>query len=274
MRFACVQWDVQFGQVADNAAQAERLLQQTGSQKFDLIVLPEMALSGYCFTGLEEITPFLEFADHGTTLELCQKLARQYQSHVAAGFAESDPAGPFNAMMLVDPAGRVVHVHRKNFLYFTDKTWAKEGGRFACKDVPGLGKCGFGICMDLNPKDFIAPPYWYEFASHLYGPPLKPREKPSTQELQANLVILCNCWLNSDVLNLSSPEERSLELMNYWAGRLTPVLGQPVTVVLANRVGVERGTTFAGTSCVIDLQTRSILGHLSESEEGVLVVET
>jgi hypothetical protein len=37
---------------------------------------------------------------------------------------------------------------------------------------------------------------------------------------------------------------------------------------------VERGIKFAGASCVIDLKTRTVLGHLDGQSEAVLVVDT
>jgi len=46
-----------------------------------------------------------------------------------------------------------------------------------------------------------------------------------------------------------------------------------VIVALANRVGEERGVKFAGSSCVIDLKSRTVLDHLDGEHEGVLVVD-
>ena len=44
-------------------------------------------------------------------------------------------------------------------------------------------------------------------------------------------------------------------------------------VALANRVGEERGIKFAGASCVIDLESRRVLGHLDGENAGLLVVD-
>ncbi|MBI1832137.1 MAG: hypothetical protein HYR84_11885, partial [Planctomycetes bacterium] len=201
--------------------------------------------------------------------------ARRLQCFVACGFPERcEPGRFFNSMIVVDAHGENVHVHRKHLLYVTDESWAEEGEGFSCRDVAGLGRCSFAICMDLNPKQFKAPFDRYEFASSLLDPPLQYHEayQPKLHRLNANLAIVCNNWLRSEADKDLSEEQRFTQLLNYWAARMTPVLGLPIVMVIANRVGVERGTRFAGASCVIDLKNRIILGNLDASEEGMLVV--
>jgi protein N-terminal amidase len=277
MRIACVQFDVQIGRVDANRTRVEALLERIpAAAPPRLIVLPEMALCGYCFTGREEIAPYTEPSHDGPTHALCAAIARRFQCFVAAGFAERGADGAFyNSMMLVRGDGTLAHIYRKHFLYTTDTTWAKEGPGFACRMVDGLGPCAFGICMDVNPKNFTNPFDWFEFASSLVAPPLKPKQRfsPRRHRLRAQLVLLCNNWLRPAADADIPHEHYSAYLMNYWAGRLKPVLDLPVVAVIANRVGVERGVHFAGTSCVLDLKRRAILGALDGVAEDVLLVE-
>jgi len=302
-----VQFDAQLGKPAENRSRVDAIMSRAGIQCGDLnlLVLPEMAFSGYCFKDRTEVEPFAESATDGATATWCRQTARRLGCHVACGFPEALPPHPqplspggergekgppphpqplspggergvilYNAMILVDPAGETVHVHRKHFLYTTDETWASEGPGFTCMDVPGLGHCAFAICMDFNPKQFKAPFDRHEFASSLFEPALKHREAydPQRHRLKANLVIACNNWLRSALDRGLADEEHQVRLLNYWAARMAPVLDLPVTLVIANRVGVERGTTFAGTSCVIDLKNRAVLGNLNGTDEGVLVI--
>src|SRR5207249_4446944 len=114
----------------------------------------------------------------------------------------------------------------------------------------------------------------FEFASALFDPPLEHHQSPTAgHRLKANLILLCNNWLRASADAALGDDEYCRYLINYWAHRLLPALGQPAVVAIANRVGVERGTHFAGCSCVIDLQTRTLLGRLNGAEEDVLVID-
>lgn len=99
----------------------------------DLVVLPEMALSGYVFTSPSHVAPFLEPARIGPSALFSRALATRLRCHVVCGYPErpADGAPPdargFNAAVVVGPTGEVLHNYRKSFLYETDKAWAAEG---------------------------------------------------------------------------------------------------------------------------------------------------
>lgn len=57
----------------------------------DLLVLPEMALSGYIFTSPTSILPYLEQPRIGPTSLLARSLARRLRCHVIAGYPEALP---------------------------------------------------------------------------------------------------------------------------------------------------------------------------------------
>lgn len=108
----------------------------------DLLVCPEMFLSGYVFSSAQEIKPFLEHPRIGPTALFCRELATTYGCWVIAGYPEladpetdvavklqgGDDVKPgYNSAVVVSPSGEVVGNYRKSFLYDTDKTWAREG---------------------------------------------------------------------------------------------------------------------------------------------------
>jgi protein N-terminal amidase len=94
IRVALVQFDPQHGQVAANQATASALLEaklgqhQPQRDTVLLIVLPEMAFSGYVFSSRAEIEPFVEHAGSGSTYQWCAATASTYNAHVVAGFPE------------------------------------------------------------------------------------------------------------------------------------------------------------------------------------------
>lgn len=273
VRFACVQTNPVLKDVAGNQRRAERLLQRRVRSDVDFILLPEMAFTGYCFESVHEIDPYCEKVEDGPTADWCRRVAARYRCRVAAGFPEKSPEGRrFNSMLVVDPTGRIEHHYRKHFLYTTDELWAEEGPGFRRTDLSGLGQCAFGICMDLNPRRFQAPFDRFEFASSLFEPPLRQGETPGHHRLAVRWIFLANNWLRNPVDDPLSEDDHARHLVNYWACRLSPALGLPAVALIANRVGIERTSRFAGCSCAIDLQSRTLLGRLGESEEDVLIV--
>lgn len=60
----------------------------------DLVVLPEMALSGYIFSTPTSILPYLEPTTAGPTTQLAQSLATRLRCHVVAGYPEALPTAP------------------------------------------------------------------------------------------------------------------------------------------------------------------------------------
>ena len=166
---------------------AESLLAELPDQApVDLIVLPEMALIGYRFEDKADIEPFLETVPTDIdallaildddeennqmpcTFKWAFKVSRRFQSAwVAVGFAEKDTQGNlFNSALLVNFLLRKLHTTRKVLLYEDDKKWCnieeevsgiENNFKSFELEFPRLQKsikCGVGICMDINMKDF------------------------------------------------------------------------------------------------------------------------
>src|SRR4051812_11184700 len=102
MRIFCLQFDPQLGQVADNQARADRLLAGIAARP-DVLLLPEMAFTGYCFRGRDEILPYCESPAAGPTSAWCRRQARALGSYVVCGFPER-AAGDvlYNALLVCD----------------------------------------------------------------------------------------------------------------------------------------------------------------------------
>ncbi|KAK2754630.1 Carbon-nitrogen hydrolase, partial [Emmonsiellopsis sp. PD_33] len=163
------------------------------------------------------------------------------------------PNPNFNSSITITPTGTILSSYQKRFLYYTDVPWASEGRNGAgffhlpltttttttttttqTQPIP----TALGICMDINPYNFTAPPSAYEFANHVLSS-------------GARLVLLPMAWLT----RLGSEElhgargEPDLETFRYWVERFWPVVrgcvdgsGEGETVlVFANRVGEEGG---------------------------------
>lgn len=111
--------------------------------------------AGYNFKSLHDITPFLEDSESGITSPWARSTALKHNCHVVVGYPEkvdvsdSWPADPeyYNSAVVVNGEGETVANYRKTFLYYTDQTWALEGGEgFYQGTLPGLGATAIGIC--------------------------------------------------------------------------------------------------------------------------------
>ncbi|KKY35549.1 putative carbon-nitrogen family protein [Diaporthe ampelina] len=246
MRIGCLQFAPQVGDVDGNLSRADAALSRAHPDdldSLDLLVVPEMAFSGYNFTSLSHISPFLEHAGTGISSLWARSRALKHNCHVVVGFPEqvdvSDrwPTSPeyYNSAIIVSNEGEMIGTYRKHFLYMIDETWALEGPGFGKDYIPGLGQTAMGICMDINPYKFEAPWHAFEFAFHVL-------------EVRANLVILSMAWLTrEDATTFSSkPDEPDMETLTYWVQRMEPIIraenDEEIVFVFCNRCGIEGDT--------------------------------
>ncbi|KAJ6022049.1 Carbon-nitrogen hydrolase [Penicillium herquei] len=101
----------------------------------DVLVLPELALTGYNFPSAEAIKPFLEPAGTGPSAKWARETAKRLNCKVCIGYPEietlkdgdTESTTYYNSLLIVNENGEVLQNYRKCFLYFTDQTWAAEG---------------------------------------------------------------------------------------------------------------------------------------------------
>ncbi|ORZ14116.1 carbon-nitrogen hydrolase [Absidia repens] len=256
---------------------ADQMLDRYQPGDIDILVLPELAFTGYVFESIDEIEPYLEDTCTGPSVSWAKKQATRLSCFVVVGYPEKYVDGEelirYNSQCFVNRQGELVKTYRKAFLYETDENWASEGPGFETIDIPELGKVGLAICMDINPYQFKADFYDFEFG-HYHS------------NAKTNIILCSMAWLKSKSKeDTSKNSDTVMDTINYWAVRLLPLMRQSVeegeehhTVFVAcNRIGFERGSTYAGGSAVMDLshsEKVQLLDHLKGDEEGVLVVDT
>ncbi|KAM0554141.1 hypothetical protein ACHAPJ_006940 [Fusarium lateritium] len=278
MRIGCLQFAPQVGDVDNNLNRADAVLSRTDPVDLDLLVLPELAFSGYNFKSLQDITPFLEPSGSGITSLWARTIALKYNCIVTVGYPEKVdvapkwPTGPeyYNSVIVVNGDGETIANYRKSFLYQTDETWALEGDRgFFNGFIPGLGNTSIGICMDMNPYKFEAPWYAFEFAFHIL-------------EVESNLVIVSMAWMTREDPRMFTrmPNEPDMETLTYWVTRLEPLIRSDnhdeIIVVFCNRCGNEDEVLYAGTSAVIGIYDGEVkvYGLLGRGDKELLVIDT
>lgn len=140
-----VQFVPQRYDVAANIVQAAALLHDV---RADLLVLPELANSGYLYASPAELAPFAEPADgSGPFLAALRELAATTGGMIVAGFAERAAAGLYNSAAAVSAAG-VIQVYRKTHLFLDEKTLFLPGDTgFRVFEHVGA-RIGMMVCFD------------------------------------------------------------------------------------------------------------------------------
>ncbi|KAK1833260.1 carbon-nitrogen hydrolase, partial [Podospora conica] len=281
MKIACLQFAPQVGDIDNNLNRADAVLSRANVEDLlglDLLVLPELAFSGYNFNSLRSIAPFLEPSGSGISSLWARTTALRHDCVVVVGYPEKVdvtpkwPASPeyYNSALVVNSDGETIANYRKSFLYHTDETWALEGrDGFFHDEIPGIGSVSMGICMDINPYKFEAPWDDFEFGWHVV-------------DAAANVVILTMAWHTHHDTSLFSrrPQEPDLETLVYWVQRLEPLLSakkeEEVIVIFCNRTGSEDDLMYAGTSAVLGIKRGEVFvyGLLGRGVKELLVVDT
>jgi deaminated glutathione amidase len=124
----------------------------------EIVVFPEMYSNGYALFDSNDPAAKARWCAEAESLDgdfVCRfrEAARTHQIHVVATFLEKAEPQPFNAALLVDPAGRPLLHHRKVHIcdFDSPELACGRGSGFAACDIDtGAGpvRLGLMICMD------------------------------------------------------------------------------------------------------------------------------
>ena len=131
--------------VAANIARIEKLLEGV---RADLLVLPELANSGYMYATPADLAPFTEPAGgSGPFLTALRACAGKTGGVIVTGLAERGEVGLFNSAVAVGPTG-VIRLYRKTHLFFEEQDLFLPGDTgFSVFEHAGA-RIGMMICFD------------------------------------------------------------------------------------------------------------------------------
>jgi len=119
----------------------------SSAKSFDLLVIPELANSGYTFTKKEELAKVAEELPGGYFTSKLIELAKDKDGYIVCGVCEKDGDKYFNSSVLVGPEG-YVGKYRKIHLFDREKLFFEPGdGEFKLFEIRGM-KIGLLICWD------------------------------------------------------------------------------------------------------------------------------
>ena len=144
MKVGFVQFRPVFGDVAANVSTMKNLI---ASVEADLLVLPELATTGYTFTSQEELARISESFDNSPSLDELSELARVKNCGLVVGFGEISRGHLFNSAALLRPDGSR-ELYRKIHLFGAENLFFQPGDiPFTVHELNGV-KLGMMICFD------------------------------------------------------------------------------------------------------------------------------
>jgi predicted amidohydrolase len=149
IRIGCVQSNPKFKDVEANL---ERFSQFVAEADADLIVFPELALTGYFFTSSAEAKEYAQPID-GPMAQYIKRLAKEKNISIVTGFLEAENGVLYNSAIAIDCKGRLVGHYRKVHLFYYEKIVFSPGNLgFPVFDIEVRNgervKVGMMICYD------------------------------------------------------------------------------------------------------------------------------
>jgi NAD+ synthase (glutamine-hydrolysing) len=243
MKVALAQIRSKLGDPDSNLARHLEIVRRLSSRSADLVVFPELSLTGYL---LQDLVPEMaEPAGSGRRLKALAAASRR--AGIVAGFVERGPEHrDFNAAGCFH-GGRLIGLHRKVHLptygMFDEGRYFAAGDAFRAFDAP-WGRTGLLVCED----------FWHLSASWLL----------SLQGMDLLVVISAGPVKGLD----GSGRVRSAEI---WVD-LARVVARHLScwVVYVNRVGYEEGWAYQGGSFVCD-PSGEVAARARDLKEEILV---
>ncbi|MEA4812957.1 MAG: nitrilase-related carbon-nitrogen hydrolase [Anaerolineaceae bacterium] len=115
---------------------------------FDLLVLPELANSGYLHDQKDELLSISEPADgSGPFISGLIAIAAEHKACIVSGFSEKDEQKLYNSAIAVDANGILNH-YRKTHLFYKEKNLFETGDTGFSVFTCNAAKIGIMICFD------------------------------------------------------------------------------------------------------------------------------
>ena len=221
------------------------LIEKAKSSQADLIIFPELSLTGYT---LKDLVP--ETAINPNKSELFAKLKLISKDiSIVLGFVEEKERGNFFNAAAYLSKGKILHIHRKVFLptygMFEEAKFFSQGKSFSAFQTPFV-KTGLLICYDfLN--------YGADYVLFSQG---------------ADMIIVLS----------AAPGRGMSQGQTYASSHMWELMGETISrfsttfLIYCNRVGFEDGKSFAGGSFIYNPEGKQI-SRASYMDEDFLIKE-
>jgi len=273
LRLALAQIATALGDVSANLEKHIQLIKAARSEKADLILFPELSLTGYV---LQDIVPTVASAADEDNREFRVLLRESRDLDIVVGFVDEDSRHRFYIASAYLSGGKILHVHRK--VYLPTYGLFDEGRFFSPGDSVRSFATRFGSAGILICEDFwhASPPYllWLDgadlmlFASASPGRGLNERDRlesawwvESVNQSYANLFT--SFVAHSNRVGFEDG-------LNFWGGS---TVFDPGGQRLAHGPYFQEGLTFADLDLNQTRRTRARLPLLRDERPGLVQKE-
>jgi NAD+ synthase (glutamine-hydrolysing) len=223
MKIALAQIRPVLGNIKENFLMHKDCIQRAKKKKADLLVFPELSLTGYTLKDMVEEVALRPKTD--PMLKKLKELSRDLSFVV--GFVEEKEKGLFFNSAAFFSKRKVLHIHRKVYLptygMFEELKFFGQGRNFSTFLTP-FGKVGMMICYDFL-------------------------------HLGANYLLFAG-GAELVIVISAAPGRGFLNEESYASSRMWELMGDAISqfsqtfVIYCNRVGFEDGKSFAGGSFI------------------------
>ena len=115
LRVAAVQFEPLLGQCERNRRKLVELIEKALSQKAELVVTPELGVSGFVLHTRTEAFKNAEAIPEGPTVSALEEVAKQRNGYIVSGILEKEGDFLYNAAVLVGPSNHRRHLGQQPF---------------------------------------------------------------------------------------------------------------------------------------------------------------
>ncbi|MGY4920663.1 nitrilase family protein [Streptomyces sp. 900116325] len=223
-RVAVIQFEPQVGveNLKTNATAVEQRLNAAGESGANLVVLPELATTGYVFETREEAFAHSETIPDGPSLQMFERIAAQHSMYVVGCIVERDGERLYDTAVLVGPDGYIGR-YRKTHLWNTEKLWFTPGDEgFKVFDTR-IGRIGLLVCWDI----------WF------------PETARIVSQMGADIICIPTGWVWTPPPLYDASGVCMAAHLTITAAHVNNVF-----IATADRIGQERGAGFMGNSLI------------------------
>ncbi len=230
-----------------NIAEVTRLVREAAGRGARVILPPEL-FEGPYFCKLEEEREFARarpMASHPSVVAM-RRLAAELGVTIPTSFFERDGQHHYNTLAMIGPDGGIQGSYRKSHIPdgpgYEEKYYFRPGNTGLRVWDHEQARIGVGVCWDQ----------WYPEAARVMA-------------LMGADILLYPTAIGSE------PHDPDLDTRRLWRrAMIGHAVSNIMPIVAANRIGVEDGQRFYGTSFIAD-EWGDIVAELGDDEEGVIV---
>jgi predicted amidohydrolase len=224
VRVAVVQFEPHVGveNLKANAAAVEERLTTAADHGAGLIVLPELATTGYVFETRDEAYAHSEPVPGGRSVDMFTRIAAERDIYIVGNVVEQSDGRLYDTAVLVGPDGYIGR-YRKTHLWNTEKLWFTPGDEgFSVFDTP-IGRIGLLVCWDI----------WF------------PETARIVTQLGADIICIPTGWVWTPPPLYDASGVCMAAHLTITAAHVNNVF-----IATADRIGQERGAGFMGNSLI------------------------